>query len=515
MKIPSSERFGRVHLCSAAVLVVLLAALYYSTFTWLVTVDWIREDYSSSALVPVVAAYLVYERRKALARTPLSPTWKGLLPIGVGLLLFLVGQLAGEFFTLYISFWLVLAGIVWCWGGTPLLKVLSFPLLFLLGMFPLPNFLNGMITLRLKLLSSAIGVRMIQLSGLSAYREGNVIDLGFTQLQVVDACSGLRYFIPLIVLALLVANYYRAPLWKRGLFVLSAVPISVLTNGLRIASVGILYQFFGPMVAEGFFHDFSGWFIFMLSFALLVAEMRLLVRWFPDPVAEEPGAGEGAQPVESRVGNGIPRQAVACAVLLLLWVVVGQGLETQHKVPPARPFVQFPMQIGGWSGARSSMDPAYLKELDLDEYVMADYRDGAGKGVSFYTAYYGSQSKGQSIHSPSSCLPGNGWIFNDSGPVTVPLAGTATMPVSRAYMQKDSSRQLTYFWFPKSGRIITDPFRLKLYTLWDSLTRRRSDAALVRVITPIYDSEQLPDAEARLQKFTRTVVPVLATFLPR
>lgn len=504
--------------CVTLVLVALLAALYRQPFTWLVTVDWAREDYGSSAFVPPIAAYLVYERRALLERAPWAPSWLGALTVLAGVLLYWVGELSGEFFSMYLSFWLVLLGLVWSWMGSGRVKVLSFPLFFLLAMFPLPNYLNTMVTLKLKLISSWLGVWMIRLYGLSAYREGNVIDLGFTKLQVVDACSGLRYFIPLVVLALLLASYYRAPFWKRGLFVLSAVPVSILTNGLRIASVGILYRFFGPVVAEGFFHDFSGWVIFMFSLGVLLLELRLLKKCFPSrevsPRGEPEPVDHAGAPPAAAARPALPAQLALPLLLIAFSLAVSAGVDFRQKVVPASSFGAFPLELPGWRGSRTAMEKVYLDTLKLDDYSMVDYRDSAGKTVSFYVAYYGSQSKGVSIHSPASCLPGSGWNFEESGEVAVPLAAGA-MRVNRAYMEKGGVRELTYYWFPQRGRILTNVWQLKLYTLWDAVARQRTDGAMVRVITPLYGSERPSEAEARLQGFTREVVPVLARFIPR
>jgi EpsI family protein len=136
--------------------------------------------------------------------------------------------------------------------------------------------------------------------------------------------------------------------------------------------------------------------------------------------------------------------------------------------------------------------------------------------VNFYTAYYETQRKGESIHSPATCLPGSGWEFNQSGTarIRMPGHGDGLMPVNRAYLEKSGYRQLSYYWFPQRGRILTNAYQLKLYTFWDALTRQRTDGALVRLITPVYENEKPEDAEKRLQSFMRDIVPVLNEFLP-
>jgi EpsI family protein len=157
----------------------------------------------------------------------------------------------------------------------------------------------------------------------------------------------------------------------------------------------------------------------------------------------------------------------------------------------------------------------FIKELDLSDYAMIDFKSD-GKHVDFYVAYYESQRKGESIHSPETCLPGSGWDFRQAGRAHVSLAEPGrSITVNRAIMEKSGSRQLSYFWFPARGRILTNAWELKFYTFWDSLMRQRTDGALVRVITPVLQGEQVEDAEKRLQDFTKQIVPVLDEFIPK
>jgi len=154
-------------------------------------------------------------------------------------------------------------------------------------MFPLPSFLYNKISLRLQLISSQLGVGLLQVYGMSAYREGNVIDLGFTQLQVVGACSGLMYLISLIILSILIAYFYKERLWKRAVIIISSIPVSIIMNSFRIAMTGILYEVWGAKVAEGFFHGFSGWLIFLVAIGIMLGEMWILNRIGPKRIEVE------------------------------------------------------------------------------------------------------------------------------------------------------------------------------------------------------------------------------------
>ena len=144
---------------------------------------------------------------------------------------------------------------------------------------PLPNFIFNNLSSDLQLISSQIGVAVIRAFGISVYLEGNVIDLGKFQLQVVEACSGLRYLFPLVSLSIIAAFIYQAALWKRVVVVLSSIPITVLMNSFRIGVIGVLVEYGGIEQAEGFLHDFEGWFVFMACLGILLIEMWLLVAF--------------------------------------------------------------------------------------------------------------------------------------------------------------------------------------------------------------------------------------------
>ncbi len=560
----------------AVIYTFIILAAYFSTVKYLILHDWALEDYSHCFLIPFVFLYLLWEKRQQLLVTSSVVSWTGFIPLLFGLCLFWLGELGGEFFTLYISLWLVFIGLLWIHQGWEKIKIMAFPLFMLLAMFPFPNFINNRLLLKLKLISSQIGVVLLQLYGMSAYREGNVIDLGFTQLQVVDACSGLRYVLPLLFLSLLLAYWFKAALWKRIVLVISSVPLAIFVNSIRIAVTGILYRYIGAQAAEGFFHDFSGWLIFILVLGVLLIEMWILKkipgsrgraqseedgakgRDIEDPaldsrlrgndekngndkkgVNDEEGGNEkkGGNTIKSeneinsvsgiksesdgKSGNADERwrrillqpQFLVAAALLAISLLLFHSIEFREKIPSVKPFSQFPLAVSSWQGTRQFMGQEYIKELDLNDYTIIDFRNG-DRHVDFYVAYYQTQRKNESIHSPETCLPAGGWIFHEAGKAKIRITGqNKIIEVSRAIMQKNDVQQVSYFWFPMRGRILTSLWQAKIYTFWDALTRQRTDGALVRIITPVYPQESVQDAEARLQKFTGEVIPVLDQFL--
>jgi exosortase D (VPLPA-CTERM-specific) len=505
-------------LIKTGIYILLLGGIYYSTLQWLIFKDWSNGDYSHCMLIPLIVLYLVWEKHPMIHNCASTPSYKGFYFVVTGICLFWLGELAGEYFTLYFSLWLTAIGLCHVNMGWKKMKIILFPLLFALTMFPFPNFINNRITLQLKLISSKVGVWMIQAYGMSAFREGNVIDLGFTQLQVVDACSGLRYLFPMIVLSILIAYFYHGRVWKKIILVLSSVPLTIFSNSLRIALTGILSERFGSAVIEGFFHDFEGWLIFMITLGALLLEIWILGRLFPEK--KKPGAAQENEIVltaeSSTRGSGLKTpQFIVSVILLGATLVLSQGIEFREAVPMAKAFKDFPMQVGKWTGTGQAMESKFIETLNFSDYIMADYKEGSGKIVNFYVAYYASQRKGESIHSPESCLMGGGWQFREAGGSAIVLENGEAVLLKRAIIEKKPVRQISYYWYPSRGRVLTSAFEMKWYNFWDALTRQRTDGALVRVITLIYPDETPEQAEDRMKTFIKDFYPVLSEYLPK
>jgi exosortase D (VPLPA-CTERM-specific) len=451
-----------------------------------------------------------------------------MIPLCLGLAFFWLGELGGEYFTLYLSIWLVIVGLCWVHLGWAKLKTIGFALFFILTMFPLPYFFNERLMLILRLISSKLGVFLIQLYGLPVTREGNIIDLGFTQLQIVEACSGLNSLISLSVLSLLLAYFFKTHLWKRCVLVLSSVPLAIFTNSLRIAVTAILYRHYGPEIAQGFFHGFSGVLIFLLCIPLLFIEIKILEKLPPVErrfLSNSNDSGKRSpirNPVQRQTGillsKGILQPVFIVAMLSLgVTLALSQGVDFREIIPANKSVAQFPLEIGEWKAKnREKIDQKFLDQLDLSEYVMLDYDNSDRRSVNLYMAYYEKQSKGRSIHTPASCLPGHGWRFNQTG--TVSISGLYNNSdagrVNRAVIQYGGSRQIAYYWFAMRGRILRNIYQVKIYNFWDALTMQRTDGALVRLVTPVYEGENLSDADARLQDFLQDIVPVLEEYIP-
>ena len=330
------------------------------------------------------------------------------------------------------------------------------------------------------------------------------------------------------MLCLLIVYFFKDHLWKRAVLLFSSIPLAIITNSMRIAMTAILHKYFGAKVAEGFFHGFSGLLIFVICIPVLFIEMKILEK-LPPVWSESSSEHREAETSSSEINPGQKRAKgpgrkvilqpvfIVAVILLGTTLALSNTVDFREKIPVKKNLDQFPLKVSEWNAdSRQSMAQKFIDALDLSEYVIINYHNLSGKEVSFYVAYYESQSKGESIHSPATCHPGNGWSFDQSG--TVKITGVpgnyGNMEVNRAVMQLGRNRQLSYYWFPVRGRILNNAYQLKIYNFWDALIQQRTDGALVRLITTVSPDEKIEAAEARLQKFVRDIEPVLEEFIP-
>ena len=189
----------------------------------------------------------------------------------------------------------------------------------------------------------------------------------------------------------------------------------------------------------------------------------------------------------------------------------------REEVPPERAiFVDFPMNLEGWQGTSLTLEKKIIDTLRFDDYLLADYRSDDRQPVNLYAAYYRSQRKGQSAHSPQSCLPGGGWeISSLNGMDLSPDAGMArSLHVNRALIQKGGQKQIVLYWFKQRERIITNEYLVKLFLLWDGLSRGRTDGALVRIASAVGPGETEDTVDQRLRRFVSTIEPELTRYVP-
>lgn len=502
---------------------LLLGLLLHESLIEMVEIWTESEEYSHGFFIPTISIYLIWLRRNELSFVKeLNASALGLWILLLSLLLFMLGGLAAIPTIQHYAFIMAVIGIFAAAFGKAGLKTAWAPLIFLFFMVPFPQFFINNLSSKLQLISSWLGVEFIRACDIMVYLEGNVIDLGGYKLQVVDACSGLRYLFPLASLSFLCAYLFKGPFWQKLVVFLSSVPLTIFMNSFRIGVIGLLVNIWGTEMAEGFLHDFEGWAVFLLCMVLLFIEMWLFSRLngqktsFSELVQlpEEWFANTG----KKQMGFYLNKSVFAVLGLLVVFGVAGQFVRGGEEIIPQRKsFLNFPLQLNAWQGRRDYIEQKYLNTLKLTDYIVVNYQAaGSDAPVNLYSAYYESQRKGASVHSPRSCIPGDGWQITSFDQRSFPDLKIQGEPlqVNRAVIEKGDYKQLVYYWFQQRGRSITNEYLVKWYLFSDALTMHRTDGALVRLVTSLDKGQDIQVADQRLQAFMQDLIKVLPDYLP-
>ncbi len=504
-----------------AVTLGLLVTIFYGGLEPMTRLWFSKEEYSHAIMIPFISLFLIWQKKDELERVPFTGSLAGLVVVFIGLAVFMLGQLGTSATIIQYAFLITLVGALLAWMGWQGFRIIAMPLFILLLMVPLPGFLYQTFSAKLQFISSDIGVWIIRLFGISVFLEGNVIDLGAMKLQVVEACSGLRYLFPLMTLGFIAAYFFKAAFWKRAIVFLSSIPVTILMNSIRIGLIGVMVEFWGKEMAEGFLHDFEGWVVFMACTAVLVAEMWLLARIGRDsrPLREVFGLEFPApSPKDAEVRpRALPKAFLAAVAMLVVATVLVKTLPERVELSPARKdFSEFPMELGAWKGKGDRMEQIYVDELKFDDYILADFVDQSRQSVNLYAAYYASQRADKLPHSPSACLPGGGWKVEGFAQRTLDgvMVNGQPLSVNRTLIQQGEAKQLVYYWFQQRGRAIYNEYLVKWFIFMDVVTRNRSDGSLVRLVAPIRPGQNVEEVDQKLAAFAKEMVNVLPAYIP-
>lgn len=508
------------------VLVLLLAAqvatiiaTYWDSLRSLTTAWFESPEYNYAPIVPAVAVLMVWKDLQSRGRER-SGGWSGVALTLLGLLAGLVAyetrtQSIGQYGLLLAVIGIVVATIgernaLRAWPG----------LLFLAFSLPMANLVQFELTWALQLAATQGGVALIRLFDVPVFREGNIIDLGGFQLQVAEACSGLRYLFPLSAFSFLCGYLLNAGWLTRSVVFLSALPLTVLMNIVRIAITGLLVSEFGIEAAQGFFHYFEGWAVFCICIALLFIEMKVLCL--------VDGGGRGLM---ARLQIELPRfsqlpsiRAVPLPLFVTLALcLLSLGVEI---LPSARPlpdltrneFLSFPHNIGAWTSTEVPIEQQTVVELRNPDLLSRNFTLGAaGEPVNVFVAYYASLGNGATIHSPRACIPAGGWEIEQMSrtPLNTRASGRLVpQEAVRLIIRRGQERQLVYYWFEIGGQSTISEYSAKFDLFMGAITRNRSDGALVRFVTPIAGTDGLAQAEQRISQTIDGLVPLLPEYLP-
>ena len=262
---------SRAEKLKISLLLIAWAATFSPIYPELVR-DWLdHSDNSHAVLVPFIALFFVWQKKGELqsVRTDIS-VWGGVL-LAISLLVYVASYAGGLAFPARIAMVFSLVGLVWFCFGNAIIRILAFPIGFLLFMVPVPYSLISLVAMPLQLMATKVSAALIQNCSIPVYREGNMLYFVQTQLEVAEACSGIRSIMALTMLSLVFCYLSRDGWWRKALLIAAAVPIALLGNIVRVTGTGILAHFYGDQVAKGFLHEFSGLVVFAFGLVLLFA----------------------------------------------------------------------------------------------------------------------------------------------------------------------------------------------------------------------------------------------------
>jgi exosortase len=253
----------------------LLIVLFLPVLIPMVT-EWLNDESMGHALfVPVIAGYIVWLDRERILAAPVKHCWPAMTLVAWGFCQMMLGFLGADFFVARTAFLIAIVGVIWTIAGTKVLRTLAFPLFLLLFMIRIPLFIYQQITFPLQSLASTVATQGLELLGIPVFRNGNVLSLADKQLEVVEACSGIRSLLSLTFLSVAYGRLFEKRLWVKIVLFLSTVPIAIICNAGRVTLTGVLTQY-APTFAEGAYHTFEGWVIFMVELVALLGVHRLL-----------------------------------------------------------------------------------------------------------------------------------------------------------------------------------------------------------------------------------------------
>jgi exosortase len=264
------------------VALLLLVGWLYASILARLLLQWVGPsrdpNFEHGIFVPIFALFVLWQDRKRLQAIVSAPSWSGLPLIVLSLLMLVLGVLGAENFSSRLSLLVLLAGLIILFQGWKFFRAVLFPWAFLILMIPIPALILQRITFPLQLLASRLATVLLELVNIPVLRQGNMIVLAAMPLDVAEACSGIRSLLTLVTLAIIYGYLMETRIWVRVVLACAAVPIAVVANSFRIFGTGLLVQYWDPDKAEGFFHTFSGWLIFVVALIMLYVVHQLISR---------------------------------------------------------------------------------------------------------------------------------------------------------------------------------------------------------------------------------------------
>jgi EpsI family protein len=495
---------------SLSVLAGLFLLLYGQTLAGLVQEWSTQEESSHGFLVLPICFILLRANRRQLQRLPIEPSrGAGPLVMSAAGLFLILGEVGSIFILNQISMLVMLVGLVLTLLGVRFMVSLSFPLSYLL--FMLPSLTGVVLTWnwQFQLATAKMAVFFLQLLRIPAQLDENHIILPSIILTVASSCSGARYLISILALALPLGYLVLRQPRHRIIQAVLALTIGITTNWMRVVLIG-LWAHFGGRVVHGPLHILQALSVAWAAFAGLFVVTWALSRM------ESRGArcileNEEYPSVATNSGHRLSRSwhhAWVQAGLLLLAVIAYLSVYYRGPVPLKRSFATFPSTIGQWVEARGKREMPFLRVVGAEEELHRIYVGSGKERLHLYVAYFEYQQQGKEAASYLTAP------LHQGAQKLLVVSGHSEVGGARTFAANRVENHQILFWYDINGRILAKSLSAKASTIWDALTWGKTNGALVMVYRELEQNVTQESNSAELKDFATEVLPILRNYLP-
>lgn len=505
-----------------AALMVMLCVVFYGPMVPPLVKEWYEhENFSYGFLIPFIFLYLLWEEREIFKAPLIGPSPWGAMSFLGALSIGLLGKALGEPFILRISFVLAVASFVHVFWGRQCVKRLKFPLTYLFFIVPPPYVIVKEVSYYLRMSDAYIANLLVQAVGVPVYRDAYLLHLPQITLEVADVCSGIASLFAMLALGTIYVYYLPTRVSMKFAVLAGAFIFPVIANLFRIFLVTVSVYYYGPIMLQAFFHRFTGTFTFLLSLAMLLWLGETLRRKFPKPPSSISYQKAGVGATVSPDATSVSRAGYGGLVLPILIVVLVVGLVLYLLGSPALSRGQkFQIELAKISSAVGPYRVAPGMHLDpyvdphAEETLSRLYESPDKKQIELFVGYNGRQFDENRLQSPKLVFP-RGWEYASTDEISIPLAGEKPIDAVGLVTKKSNAKRFVLFWYEVRGRSFASDFRNRMELIRGLAFHGRTDAAVVRLATPIEEFESVEKAKDRLVSFSINLYPELIQVLPK
>jgi exosortase D (VPLPA-CTERM-specific) len=470
---------------------------------------WTLDMYSHGFFIPLISSYLVWIKRKELSAIQLSPSYiLGYVILICSMVLFLLGEVGGIVILQGLSLLPTIAGIIILLFGIRLMRILLIPIAYLVFMIPIWEMVTQNLHPPFQDFSASMGGVILTILQIPVYVNGKIIELPNVTFQVARECSGVNYLISIIAIGIPLAFLFLKSMKKRFILILSAIVIAIFANGLRVALIGIFaYNGIGSSI-HGPFHIMQGVLVSLVGYTVLFAGLRIMHQ--ERPRSSKPGYEIVNKNAAYKRPSYVKKMFFPAISVIILFAVLESYsyFRALTPIPLKANLDLFPIQIDGWEGKDVFLPHGKYEYPGVDLELNRTYRKGSDT-VNLYIGYFEFQKQGKElIYYKTKDLHSN------ASKIKVDINPYGIIEINKTVIQDLGHRMLTIFWYDMNGRIVTERFMGKFYTIWDALIKGRTNGAVIMIATDLNPGENLSDKLSMIKRFAGKTYLPLKNYLP-